>query len=89
MHRISLLVSQIRLERAEVSGFHQAAPGALLFFAVQALLLAVYLPLALKHVHGFGWVRQIVVGLVPLVTMWLGILIYLETGAMGALSSLP
>ena len=57
----------------------------LLFFVVQALLLAIYLPLALKHVHGFGWIRQIVVGFVPLLTMWLGILIYLETGAMGAL----
>jgi hypothetical protein len=28
MRRISLLVSQIRLERAEVSGFRRAAPGA-------------------------------------------------------------
>ena len=56
---------------------------AFFFFGIQALLLAVYLPLALKHVHGFGWIRQLLIGILPFITMWFGVIPFVMLGLMG------
>lgn len=48
-------------------------PALFFFFCIEALLLAVYFPLALKRIHAFGWARQACISVVPLLTMWGGI----------------
>lgn len=34
-----------------------------MYFLVQFVLIAVYLPLAVKYIHGFGWLRQVIIGM--------------------------
>jgi len=47
------------------------------YFLIQLSLLAVYLPIALKYVHGFGCLRQILIGVVLLILL---IWMYMYTG---------
>lgn len=63
-----------------VKGFAAARGGALeylagnpvmVYFMAQLVLMLIYLPLALRHVHGFGWFQQVLVGLlVPVATLF-------------------
>jgi len=65
------------LEDVPFLGFLLEQPT-FLFFGIDAILLGVYLPLALKHIHGFGWIRQLCVGVIPFITMWGGVLFYIS-----------
>lgn len=51
-------------------------PVLFFFFCIEAMLLAVYLPLALKRIHAFGWVRQVCISITPFLTMWGGVQFY-------------
>lgn len=48
---------------AASSGFSGFQPVSIYFF-VEFVLLAIYLPIAVKFVHGFRWFRQLVIGCV-------------------------
>jgi len=74
-------MDRLIIQIPEVGGNLRAEP-AFFFFGIQALLLAVYLPLALKHVHGFGWIRQLLIGILPFITMWFGVLSFVTVGLM-------
>lgn len=43
-----------------------------MYFIFQFVILAIYLPIALKHVHGFGWLRQLVLAVswVIVIPVW-------------------
>ncbi|MEM1182210.1 MAG: YIP1 family protein [Acidobacteriota bacterium] len=54
-------------------------PGSI-FFLIHAPLLAVYLSLALKRVHSFGWLRQGAIAIIPFLTVWIPFLLYIRYG---------
>ena len=53
-----------------------------MYFLVHFGLLAVYLPIAVKHVHGFGWLRQVILGMLAAVITLFGIASYVSTGIL-------
>ncbi|MFC1621260.1 hypothetical protein ACFL2G_03040 [Candidatus Omnitrophota bacterium] len=54
-----------------------------IYFIAQFILLNVYLPIAIKNIHGFGRIRPILIGVI-LSSLWvlLGIAFYLDLGIM-------
>lgn len=56
---------------------------AYMYFFIHFILLAIYLPIAIKHVHKFGWLRQLTVGiLVPPVAAFFGIVLFIKTNTL-------
>lgn len=43
---------------------HARFPPIYLFFYVEFILLIFYLPIAIKYVHHFGWIRQVTIGII-------------------------
>lgn len=54
------------------------------YFVAQCLLMVIYLPLALRWVHGFGWFRQLVLGVLAPVATAFSVLFFLGFGVMHA-----
>ena len=57
------------------------------FFLIAPIMTAVYLPLAMRSVHKFGWVRTAIISfglLLPAWTIWLGASVYQSTGLLMA-----
>jgi hypothetical protein len=48
----------------------------MMYFLVQVVLLAIYLPLAMKHVHQLNRVEQVLLGMLALVIVLIGYTIY-------------
>lgn len=57
----------------------------LIFFLLGTLALSIYMPLSLRAVHKFGWLRTAVIFLIPYLLVWLSILFYWSTGVMRSL----
>ena len=55
-----------------------------IYFFTQLALMLIYMPLALRHVHGFGWIRQLIVGLTAPVATVFSLLIFFGVGVMRA-----
>ena len=58
------------------------------FFVVGTILSLVYLPLAMKPIHKFGWIRTSLIALVPCGTVVLSQSIYKKTGILMNTNSL-
>lgn len=43
---------------------------AFIFSVISALFSAIYIPMALKSVHKFGWIRTSILCMLPLLTLW-------------------
>jgi hypothetical protein len=51
-----------------------------IFFLISTVLLIVYIPLALRSVHRFGWIQTMITSLFPLFTAPLAVVIYYKYG---------
>lgn len=70
------------LQRAPIVGEGIVNEPSLVFFLIGTSLLSIYVPLSLKNIHRFGWLRTAVVILVPLIMVGLSLSIYYQTGVM-------
>lgn len=52
------------------------------YFLVQFLLMAVYLPMAIKNIHSFGWLRQIIIVMLPIIIVIIGLSLYQNNGVL-------
>ena len=59
----------------------------LVFFVIGTALLMIYVPLAMRSVHKFGWIRTVVLMLIPPLTVWVPIAIYQKTGLLPSISN--
>jgi hypothetical protein len=50
------------------------------FYLIGTILSLIYLPLSMKPVHKFGWVRTMIIAMLPLLTVWLNLAIYKQSG---------
>ncbi len=55
---------------------------AYVFFVIGTLLSMVYVPLSMKSVHKFGWIRTIMVAVIPPLTVWLPVIVYMQSGLL-------
>ncbi len=61
----------------------------LFYFVIHAILLCIYLPIALRKVHEFGWVKQLVLVLPAVIVMvFISLAIYKSTGSLDTMIAL-
>lgn len=54
----------------------------LVFFLVGTILNMIYVPLAVKSVHKFGWVKTGIIALLPVTTVFFAIIQYMQFGLL-------
>ncbi len=69
-----------RLHAVPILGANLIEDPGLLFFLSGAVMLSFYIPLALRGVHGFGWIRTGAIGLLPYLLAGIFIQIHHYTG---------
>lgn len=69
----------LQLDSSSIAGSIAENP-VVVYFATHWLLLTVYLPLALSGLHGFGWLRTLALGFLPLFGLALGVAMYSQYG---------
>ena len=52
------------------------------FFFIGTILSMIYVPLSMKPVHKFGWGRTVIIAMLPLLTVWLPVAIYMTYGLL-------
>jgi len=52
------------------------------FFVFQTILGLAYVPLAMKAVHRFGWIRTVTLALLPVLTIWVSVWIFDTIGIL-------
>lgn len=74
------------IQKLPWSGKAIATEPALVFFPIHSTLLLIYIPLSLKSVHRFGWIRTAVIllpsCLILAVWVWFSIVFYHRYGLM-------
>ncbi len=74
-------INDLALKIGGFSGFITLYPVTL-FFLIQALLLTIYLPIAIRYVHHFGWFKQVLVAVLSIFGTLLSIRLYLSFGVL-------
>ena len=47
----------------------------------------IYVPLAMRSVHKFGWIRTAVIILIPPLTVWIPVALYEKMGLLPSISN--
>ena len=52
------------------------------FFLIGTFLSIICVPLSMKSVHKFGWLRTLIIAIIPLLTVWISVAVYLRYGLL-------